>query len=197
MVGKSGSGKTTLGRTMLRLIRRQRAKSSMGTGCRDMRKGGSSPAAANMQMIFQDPYSSLSPRLRRLLLVDRALRSIKLRRKKQYSVRELLHMVGLSGRAEPTSTPHELVRGPGPPGGHRPRPGACGRTFIVADEPTSGLDVSVAAQYSQSDERPGRRARSDLYHHHPRSERGRVYFRPGSGHVHGQTGGGWPDSRAV
>jgi len=144
IVGESGSGKTTLGRTMLHLI-----PSSGGQIIYDGQEMGGMDKEelrqlrANMQMIFQDPYSSLSPRLRVSYMLIEPYKIYKVPPDNQYSVSELLHMVGLSDE-QANKYPHELS------GGQARRVSiaralALHPEFILADEPTSGLDVSVAA----------------------------------------------------
>jgi oligopeptide/dipeptide ABC transporter ATP-binding protein len=144
LVGESGSGKTTLARTLLRLadatsgeivfddsdITRLR-----GRDLRNLRR--------RAHMIFQDPYSSLSPRLRVSYLLTEPYTINKVPPSERYSVSELLEMVELSPE-QATKYPHELS------GGQARRVGiaralALHPEFLVADEPTSGLDVSAAA----------------------------------------------------
>ncbi len=147
LVGESGSGKTTVGRMLVKLIE--------PTGGAIFYRGaevGSLAGAAlqgyrqRVQMIFQDPYSSLNPRLRVEAIVGEALIAAgigpaALRRDR---VVERLEMVGLSS-AHLRRFPHEFS------GGQRQRIGiaralAAEPEFIVADEPVSALDVSVQAQ---------------------------------------------------
>ncbi len=146
IVGESGSGKTTLGRTLLRLLR--------PTGG-DIVVGGQSivgltqsqvrPLRVRMQMIFQDPYSSLSPRktVSDLLLEPFKIHRIKIEDDK-IKVEDLLERVGLS-MEQADKYPHQLS------GGQARRVGiaralALKPDLLIADEPTAGLDVSVAAE---------------------------------------------------
>ncbi|MDR3078391.1 MAG: ABC transporter ATP-binding protein [Planctomycetota bacterium] len=146
LVGESGSGKTTVGRLLVRLLeptggvmryRGQDIAALKGRELGDYRN--------KVQMIFQDPYSSLNPRLRVEDIVGEALWSAGLSRAvRRDRVVERLEMVGLdSGHLR--RYPHEFS------GGQRQRIGiaralAAEPEFIVADEPVSALDVSVQAQ---------------------------------------------------
>jgi peptide/nickel transport system ATP-binding protein len=143
VVGGSGSGKTTLGRAMLRLIPsaagqiRFRGKDVPATADRDFRLAS--------QLVFQDPYSSLDPRMRVGEIVAEPLRHVPqlstVDRAKR--VEKMLDEVGLAGFAE--RWPHELS------GGQRQRI-AIARAivrdplFVVADEPVSALDMTIQAQ---------------------------------------------------
>ncbi|WP_312794036.1 ABC transporter ATP-binding protein [Tianweitania sp.] len=143
LVGGSGSGKTTLGRTIAGLV-----KESGG----DIRFRGRSRNAdwrdyrLNCQMVFQDPYSSLDPRMTILATVEEALRLVPDldRAAKRKRATEVLEEVGLSGEFS-DRYPHELS------GGQRQRVAiarAIARRprFLIADEPVSALDVTVRAQ---------------------------------------------------
>ena len=147
IVGESGCGKSTLGRTILRLIEPTsgeiffQGKNFLGLSQRALRD-----TRRQMQIIFQDPYASLNPRMRVGDIVGEGLEIHKLARgkAKRERVMELLHQVGLRedhyGRY-----PHEFS------GGQRQRIGiaralAVNPKFIVADEPVSSLDVSIQAQ---------------------------------------------------
>jgi oligopeptide/dipeptide ABC transporter ATP-binding protein len=144
LVGESGSGKTTLGRTILGLVKATSGQvlfdgmdMSVLRG-RDLRR-----LRRRMQMIFQDPYSSLSPRLRVSYLLTEPYKINDVPLSERYSVEELLEMVELSPE-QATKYPHELS------GGQARRVGiaralALHPDFLVADEPTAGLDVSAAA----------------------------------------------------
>ena len=144
LVGESGSGKTTLGKTILQL-----APLTSGQIFYDDQDITHMEAAElrrlrrQMQMIFQDPYSSLSPRSRVAYLLTEPYKIHKIPPAERYTATELLGMVGLSDE-QATKYPHELS------GGQARRVGiaralALQPEFLVADEPTSGLDVSVAA----------------------------------------------------
>ncbi len=147
LVGESGCGKSTLGRSILRLIEPTEGEVVFDgreilrlspSEMRDMRK--------QMQIIFQDPYSSLNPRMRVGDVVGEGLEiyGIARGRAKTDRVIEILRQVGL--RAEHYDRyPHEFS------GGQRQRIGiaralAVHPKFIVADEPVSSLDVSIQAQ---------------------------------------------------
>ena len=147
LVGESGCGKSTLGRTLLRLIEPTggevvfEGKNLLALSqrqLRDMRR--------EMQIIFQDPYASLNPRMRVGDIVGEGLEIHKLAKgkAKRDRVMELLHQVGLR-EDHYDRYPHEFS------GGQRQRIGiaralAVSPKFIVCDEPVSSLDVSIQAQ---------------------------------------------------
>ena len=147
VVGESGCGKTTLGRCILRLIEPDSGEvyfknvnimSLKGKDLKNVRR--------KMQIVFQDPYSSLNPRMTVRELVSEPLLVHKLAEGKEREERtiELLNMVGLSEEFL-NKYPHELS------GGQRQRVTiaralASNPEFLVLDEPTSSLDVSVGAQ---------------------------------------------------
>jgi oligopeptide/dipeptide ABC transporter ATP-binding protein len=144
LVGESGSGKTTLGRTVVRLARAtagsvlfdgQDITTARGADLRRLRP--------RMQMIFQDPHASLSPRLRVSYLLTEPYRINRVPDAQRYSPADLLAMVELSEELG-SKYPHELS------GGQARRVGiaralAMRPDFLIADEPTAGLDVSAAA----------------------------------------------------
>ena len=147
LVGESGSGKSTLGRLVLRLIEPTAGSVSfngidvLAASASEMRR-----LRREMQIIFQDPFGSLDPRLRveqiiaePLVVHEKLSRDVRRQR-----VAELLKAVGLDASAL-ARYPHEFS------GGQRQRIGiaralALRPKFIVADEPVSALDVSVGAQ---------------------------------------------------
>ncbi len=144
LVGESGSGKTTLGRTILRLEQPTQGEVCVeGQDITGLSQSSIRPLRARMQMIFQDPISSLSPRktVAGLLLEPFDIHGIRVNRKEK--VDELLEMVGLSSE-QANKYPHQLS------GGQARRVGiaralALQPALLIADEPTAGLDVSVAA----------------------------------------------------
>ena len=148
MVGESGCGKTTVGRTILRLYKPTDGQVIFDG--RDLSKLNQREMRAlrrNMQLIFQDPYGSLNPRMSCGDIVGEPLVVHKLTSSKgEYRdrVSELLQVVGLNP-AMADRYPHEVS------GGQRQRIGiaralAVNPSFIVCDEPVSALDVSIQAQ---------------------------------------------------
>ncbi len=147
LVGESGSGKSTLGRLLLRLI-----EPTAGQVFFDGRELGALTRKQlrhlrrEMQLVFQDPYSSLNPRMRVRAIVAEGIEIHKLARgrDKEQRIRELLEMVGMGADAL-ERYPHEFS------GGQRQRIGiaralAVSPRFLVLDEPVSALDVSIQAQ---------------------------------------------------
>jgi len=147
LVGESGCGKTTTGRTMLRLLEPTdgevyfRDENVFDVSPKELRG-----LRRQMQIIFQDPQSSLNPRMRVENIVGESLEfhGIASGEERRAMVRELLEQVGLQP-SYATRYPHEFS------GGQRQRVGiaralALNPDFIVCDEPVSALDVSVQAQ---------------------------------------------------
>ena len=147
VVGESGCGKTTLGRLILRLLDATSGRAYFqGRNLAELDGRELRSLRRRMQIVFQDPYSSLNPRMRVRTLLGEGLRIHGLAGGEKMSrrVAELLDMVGLpAGAAD--RYPHEFS------GGQRQRIGiaralAVSPDFIVADEPVSALDVSVQGQ---------------------------------------------------
>ncbi|MQA02354.1 MAG: dipeptide ABC transporter ATP-binding protein [Streptosporangiales bacterium] len=144
LVGESGSGKTTLGKALLRLVPVTGGQVVFdGTDIATLDRRRWRGVRRGLQMIFQEPYGSLSPRLRVDQLVTEPYRINKTPPQDQYGVDELLGLVGLAAE-QATKYPHELS------GGQARRVGiaralAMQPAVVVADEPTAGLDVSAAA----------------------------------------------------
>lgn len=147
IVGESGSGKSTFGRTILKLVeptageilyKGQQIQHLKGSKLQNYRN--------QMQMIFQDPFASLNPRMRIGAIIEEpmALQLTLTKEQRKKRVKELLQKVGLSEDAV-HKYPHEFS------GGQRQRIGiaralAINPEFIIADEPVSALDVSVQSQ---------------------------------------------------
>lgn len=148
LVGESGSGKSTLGRVLIRLVEpdagtlRFQGTDLLALRPRELRK-----MRRHFQIVFQDPYGSLNPRMRVGSIVGEPLAIHRIgstRAERRERVAELLAAVGLDGAAA-GKYPHEFS------GGQRQRIGiaraiACSPRFVVADEPVSALDPPVQAQ---------------------------------------------------
>ena len=147
LVGESGSGKTTLGRLLVRLLQPTSGGIQFdGVEIGNLSEEKLRPLRARIQMIFQDPQSSLNPRLRLGVTLTRPLQvygRLKGRQDQRDRAAALLDLVGLP-KGFVDRYPHELS------GGQRQRAGiaralALEPDFIVADEIVSGLDVSTQA----------------------------------------------------
>jgi peptide/nickel transport system ATP-binding protein len=147
LVGESGSGKSTIGRCVLKLVEPTagqvlyRGRDITPLSTRAMR-----PLRRDLQVIFQDPFASLNPRMRVGAIIGEALDTHGLHRgsARPQRIAELLQLVGLQPE-QARRFPHEFS------GGQRQRIGiaralAVEPRFIVADEPVSALDVSIQAQ---------------------------------------------------
>jgi oligopeptide transport system ATP-binding protein len=147
MVGESGCGKSTLGRALLRLVEPTSGKVVFrGTDLAHLSPRRLRAERRHLQMIFQDPYASLNPRMTVGEIVAEPIETFRLApdSDKENRVRELMTTVGLSPR-HIKRYPHEFS------GGQQQRIGiaralAANPDFIVADEPISALDVSIQAQ---------------------------------------------------
>ncbi len=148
IVGESGCGKSTLGKTILHM--EEPTEGSIAFDGEDITKVHAKKLKklrTEMQMIFQDPYSSLDPRMSVTQLIEEPLIIHKVERDKDVRkrrVQELMDTVGIAQRFA-HAYPHELD------GGRRQRIGiaralALNPKFIVCDEPVSALDVSIQAQ---------------------------------------------------
>ena len=148
VVGESGCGKSTLGRTILRLLEATSGEVLYnGENILSYPRPQMKQVRLNMQMIFQDPFTSLNPRLSISSIIAEPIRvcgTIKSKQGVRDKVCELMEVCGLPDRYVNTY-PHELD------GGRRQRVGlaralAVDPKFIVCDEPVSALDVSIQAQ---------------------------------------------------
>ena len=147
LVGESGCGKSTLGRTIIHLLESTGGKIKFeGRDVTRLNKKELIKLREDMQIIFQDPYSSLNPRL---TLLDTVMEPLKLsgrfkKEEREAETTRLMDLVGVEKRFR-MSYPHELD------GGRRQRVGiaraiALNPKFVVCDEPVSALDVSIQAQ---------------------------------------------------
>jgi oligopeptide/dipeptide ABC transporter ATP-binding protein len=148
LVGESGSGKSTLGKTILNLETATKGKVRLdGKEISSLSRDGMRPYRREMQMVFQDPYSSLNPKhtVEAVLSTPLEIHFPNLsRHERRARIDEILTMVGLSP-AHRSRYPHEFS------GGQRQRIGFArslmtSPRLLVADEPVSALDVSVQAQ---------------------------------------------------
>jgi oligopeptide/dipeptide ABC transporter ATP-binding protein len=147
LVGESGCGKTTLGRLILGLIEPTRGKVEFnGQNIQSLGSKKMRSLRRRMQIIFQDPYSSLDPRMKVAAIISEPLHALQnLSKNERLGIAaQLLEKVGLRA-ADLNRYPHEFS------GGQRQRIGIAralcvGPELIVADEPVSALDVSIQAQ---------------------------------------------------
>ena len=147
LVGESGCGKTTAGRTLLKLTEPTSGKIFFeGRDITDLKPAAMRPLRAQMQIIFQDPYSALNPRqtIGKIISAPFEIQGVEPAEGMKQAVQALMERVGLNPEHY-NRYPHEFS------GGQRQRIGiaraiALKPRFIVADEPVSALDVSIQAQ---------------------------------------------------
>ena len=148
LVGESGSGKTTFGQALIRLNSMDRGEVSFGgVPIQDKTRAEMRPFRSRMQIVFQDPFSSLNPRMSIGQIIEEGLVVNQLgvtRKERQERVRDALEAAGMPGNIL-SRFPHEFS------GGQRQRIAiaraiALEPEFILLDEPTSALDLSVQAQ---------------------------------------------------
>ncbi len=147
LVGESGCGKSTVGKTLLKLIEPDDGRILYGgRDIRGLTRDQMKPLRKELQIVFQDPYGSLNPRMTVGASIEEGLRAWGIRDRSQREARteELLEMVGMPRNAA-DRYPHEFS------GGQRQRIGVARAlsvepSMIVCDEPISALDVSIQAQ---------------------------------------------------
>ncbi len=184
LVGESGSGKTTTGRCILRLIEptsgevRFAGEDVLAFTPQRMRA-----ARRDMQIVFQDPYASLNPRMRVGAIVEEPLviHKVGTAAERRMRVADLFALVGLDA-SWVTRYPHEFS------GGQRQRIGlaralALNPSLVIADEPVSALDVSVQAQVVNLLLELQDTAAADLPVHRARPAPGRAHLRSSCGDV--------------
>jgi peptide/nickel transport system ATP-binding protein len=149
LVGESGCGKTTVGKCILQLIRPSGGQVDYGaeTTLTALRRSQLKPYRSKMQIIFQDPYSSLNPRMMIGEIIEEGMKAHGIgdsRKERELRIKDIMKRVGLAPEMM-YRYPHEFS------GGQRQRISvaralAVDPEFIVCDEPTSALDVSIQAQ---------------------------------------------------
>ena len=203
LVGESGCGKTTTSRCILRALQPTAgeilflSENKTVVDVAALPKSGLRPLRRQMQMIFQDPYSSLNPRMTVFEIIGEPLlvNGVRNADQRRERVEELLDLVHLAPEYM-NRYPHAFS------GGQRQRIGvaralALNPALIVADEPVSALDVSVQAQIVNLLLELAGRTRAFLPLRGPRPERGQACQRPRGRHVRGQDRGSGRDRGAL
>ena len=147
IVGESGSGKTTLGFALLRLIKSEGKIVFLGQSIDSLKTKAIRPLRSKMQLVFQDPYSSLNPRMRVRQIIEEGMLvhyPQKTEAEREAEIDQILKEVGLASEIK-DRYPHEFS------GGQRQRISIARAmvlkpSLVVLDEPTSALDLSVQAQ---------------------------------------------------
>ncbi len=186
LVGESGCGKTTIGRAVVQLLRGQAQITGQalleGRDLFALQGDELLAARRDIQIIFQDPFASLNPRMRVFELLEEGLEALRpdmTAEARRERIEELIERVGLR-RDALQRLPHEFS------GGQRQRIAiaralAVRPKLIVCDEPTSALDVSVQAQILNLLRELQRDMGLSFCLHHAQHRRGRVHRRPGGG----------------
>ena len=185
LVGESGCGKSTVAKALMRLYAPTAGQVVLdGRRIDDLSAGTLRPLRRHIQMVFQDPFSSLNPRMRVRAILAEPIRNFGLARNAadlDAKLASLMDRVGLPREAL-GRFPHEFS------GGQRQRIGiaralAAEPDLIICDEPVSALDVSVQAQIVNLLRGPAARARPHLSVHLARPRRRRAHVPPGGGDV--------------
>ena len=186
LVGESGCGKSTLGRTILQLYPQSHGdilyyKDGKAIDLKKLSYEEMRVLRKDLQLIFQDPYSSLNPRMTVGQIIGEGLTSHGIF-KRERPRHEGVHHQGDGGlrpgqlHVQPLSPP--VLRRPAPAHRHCPQPWPCSPKFVVCDEAVSALDVSIQSQIFNLLSELQRKGGPDLPVHHPRPERGQVHQRP-------------------
>ena len=198
LVGESGCGKSTLGRTLMGIYQPTKGKLVYDGRPVDLsNKKDRFAFAKKAQIVFQDPYASLDPRMTVGSIIEEGMiiHNMYDAKRRQERVAELLATVGLN-REHANRFPHEFS------GGQRQRIGiaralAIEPEFIVCDEPISALDVSIQAQVINLLHDLQERMGADVSVHRARFEHRQIHLRPHRGDVSGQRGGAGDERRTV